>query len=207
MKKFICCVAALSALIFSSGCGDDEKQVEPVDEYWIEWKNESDYRIDFFYVEGGYRWHDGINRGKYVSVRVSGSPEGLSDYIEGRETFVWYEQFVVGGETYAYMENYDPSGAGNSAVPKGLQDVQRYTLVNKEKNGSLALVWVYTQCRLRGGESPGCGAYYAWGNLIFRNIWLLIFPGSRIRFPGIFLKDSRAEVVFLMKSNQPEFKL
>ncbi len=53
MKKFICCVAALSALIFSSGCGDDEKQVEPVDEYWIEWKNESDYRIDFFYVEGG----------------------------------------------------------------------------------------------------------------------------------------------------------
>ena len=28
MKKFICCVAALSALIFSSGCGDDEKQVE-----------------------------------------------------------------------------------------------------------------------------------------------------------------------------------
>lgn len=33
MKKFICCVAALSALIFSSGCGDDEKQVEPVDEY------------------------------------------------------------------------------------------------------------------------------------------------------------------------------
>lgn len=50
MKKFICCVAALSALIFSSGCGDDEKQVEPVDEYWIEWKNESDYRIDFFYV-------------------------------------------------------------------------------------------------------------------------------------------------------------
>ena len=98
------------ALIFSSGCGDDEKQVEPVDEYWIEWKNESDYRIDFFYVEGGYRWHDGINRGKYVSVRVSGSPEGLSDYIEGRETFVWYEQFVVDGETYAYMENYDPSG-------------------------------------------------------------------------------------------------
>ena len=51
MKKFICCVAALSALIFSSGCGDDEKQVEPVDEYWIEWKNESDYRIDFFYGE------------------------------------------------------------------------------------------------------------------------------------------------------------
>ena len=50
MKKFICCVAALSALIFSSGCGDDEKQVEPVDEYWIEWKNESDYRIDFFYA-------------------------------------------------------------------------------------------------------------------------------------------------------------
>ena len=34
------------------------------------------------YVEGGYLWHDGINRGKYVSVRVSGSPEGLSDYIE-----------------------------------------------------------------------------------------------------------------------------
>ena len=34
--------------------------------------------------------------------------------------------------------------SGNSAVPKGLQDVQRYTLVNKEKNGSLALVWVYT---------------------------------------------------------------
>lgn len=54
MKKFICCVAALSALIFSSGCGDDEKQVEPVDEYWIEWKNESDYRIDFFYVEEEY---------------------------------------------------------------------------------------------------------------------------------------------------------
>lgn len=43
-----------------------------------------------------------------------------------------------------HMENYDPSGSGNSAVPKGLQDVQRYTLVNKEKNGSLALVWVYT---------------------------------------------------------------
>ena len=77
-------------------------------------------------------------------MRVSGSPEGLSDYIEGRETFVWYEQFVVDGETYAYMENYDPSGSGNSAVPKGLQDVQRYTLVNKEKNGSPALVWVYT---------------------------------------------------------------
>lgn len=37
-----------------------------------------------------------------------------------------------------------PCGSGNSAVPKGLQDVQRYTLVNKEKNGSLALVWVYT---------------------------------------------------------------
>lgn len=37
-----------------------------------------------------------------------------------------------------------PDGSGNSAVPKGLQDVQRYTLVNKEKNGSLALVWVYT---------------------------------------------------------------
>lgn len=55
MKKFICCVAALSALIFSSGCGDDEKQVEPVDEYWIEWKNESDYRIDFFYVEGSWK--------------------------------------------------------------------------------------------------------------------------------------------------------
>lgn len=144
MKKFICCVAALSALIFSSGCGDDEKQVEPVDEYWIEWKNESDYRIDFFYVEGGYRWHDGINRGKYVSVRVSGSPEGLSDYIEDRKMGLWYEQFVVDGETYAYMENYEPSGSGNSAVPKGLQDVQRYTLVNKEKNGSLALVWVYT---------------------------------------------------------------
>ena len=144
MKKFICCVAALSALIFSSGCGDDEKQVEPVDEYWIEWKNESDYRIDFFYVEGVYRWHDGINRGKYVSVRVSGSPEGLSDYIEDRKMGLWYEQFVVDGETYAYMENYDPSGSGNSAVPKGLQDVQRYTLVNKEKNGSLALVWVYT---------------------------------------------------------------
>ena len=141
MKKFICCVAALSALIFSSGCGDDEKQVE---QYWIEWKNESDYRIDFFYVEGGYRWHDGINRGKYVSVRVSGSPEGLSDYIEDRKMGLWYEQFVVDGETYAYMENYDPSGSGNSAVPKGLQDVQRYTLVNKEKNGSLALVWVYT---------------------------------------------------------------
>lgn len=48
MKKFICCVAALSALIFSSGCGNDEKKVEPVDEYWIEWKNESDYRIDSF---------------------------------------------------------------------------------------------------------------------------------------------------------------
>lgn len=77
-------------------------------------------------------------------MRVSGSPEGLSDYIEGRETFVWYEQFVVDGETYAYMENYDPSGSGNSAVPKGMQDVQRYTLVNKEKNGSPALVWVYT---------------------------------------------------------------
>ena len=99
MKKFICCVAALSALIFSSGCGDDEKQVEPVDEYWSEWKNESDYRIDFFYVEGGYRWHDGINRGKYVSVRVSGSPEGLSDYIEDRKMGLWYEQFVVDGET------------------------------------------------------------------------------------------------------------
>lgn len=93
---------------------------------------------------GGYRWHDGINRGKYVSVRVSGSPEGLSDYIEDRKMGLWYEQFVVDGETYAYMENYDPSGSGNSAVPKGLQDVQRYTLVNKEKNGSLALVWVYT---------------------------------------------------------------
>lgn len=38
MKKFICCVAALSASIFSSGCGNDEKKVEPVDEYWIEWK-------------------------------------------------------------------------------------------------------------------------------------------------------------------------
>ena len=99
MKKFICCVAALSALIFSSGCGDDEKQVEPVDEYWIEWKNESDYRIDFFYVEGGYRWHDGINRGKYVSVRVSGAQEGLSDYSEDRKMGQWDEQFVVDGET------------------------------------------------------------------------------------------------------------
>lgn len=34
----------------------------------------------------------------------------LSDYIEGQKTGVWYEQFVVDGETYAYMENYDPSG-------------------------------------------------------------------------------------------------
>lgn len=33
---------------------------------------------------------------------------------------------------------------GNSSVPKGLQDVQRYSLVSKEKNGSPALVWVYT---------------------------------------------------------------
>lgn len=58
----------------------------------------------------GIWWQSGINRGKYVSVRVSGSPEGLSDYIEGLKTGVWYEQFVVDGETYAYMENYDPSG-------------------------------------------------------------------------------------------------
>ena len=29
-------------------------------------------------------------------------------------------------------------------MPKGLQDVQRYSLVSKEKNGSPALVWVYT---------------------------------------------------------------
>lgn len=143
MKKFICCVAALSALIFSSGCDDDEKQVEPVDEYWIEWKNESDYRIDFFYV-GWDWWQSGINRGKYVSVRVSGSPEGLSDYIEDRKMGLWYEQFVVDGETYAYMEHYYPLGSGNPSVPKGMQDVQRYTLVNKEKNGSPALVWVYT---------------------------------------------------------------
>ena len=42
-------------------------------------------------------------------------------------------------------KNYDP--VGGRVIPlcqRGLQDVQRYTLVNKEKNGSLALVWVYT---------------------------------------------------------------
>lgn len=144
MKKFICCVAALSALIFSSGCGDDEKQVEPVDEYWIEWKNESDYRIDFFYVEGGYRWHDGINRGKYVSVRVSGSPEGLSDYIEDRKMGLWYEQFVVDGETYAYMENYYPSGLGEVAVPKSLQDPDRYVYKAYEEGDKYVVEWTYT---------------------------------------------------------------
>lgn len=71
-------------------------------------------------------------------------PCGCPAHRKVCRTILRTEQFVVDGETYAYMENYDPSGSGNSAVPKGLQDVQRYTLVNKEKNGSLALVWVYT---------------------------------------------------------------
>lgn len=160
-------------------------------------ENESDYRIDFFYVEGGYRWHDGINRGKYVSVRVSGSPEGLSDYIEDRKMGLWYEQFVVDGETYAYMENYDPSGSGNSAVPKGLQDVQRYTLVNKEKT----VVWLWfgfilSPMPITRRRKPGVRCILRLGKFNFRNIRHLILPGSRIRFPGIFLKDSRNEVVF-----------
>ena len=63
---------------------------------------------------------------------------------------LWYEQFVVDGETYAYMENYDPSGSGNSAVPKGLQDVQRYTLVNKEKNGYTFTNADYEAAKARG---------------------------------------------------------
>ena len=53
----------------------------------------------------------------------------------------------IGGRAGLIVESMFPCGCPvlqKVCRPKGMQDVQRYTLVNKEKNGSPALVWVYT---------------------------------------------------------------
>ena len=114
-------------------CNESDAKDTPTsgDIYWVEWENMSDYPIEYFvfgnkvYGVGGL----GVNCGKYVSNRLSGSSvEDLAAYIDGKETCVRYEKFVEDDKTYAYMEVYSPEGSGDLAVPKNLQDLQRYTL-------------------------------------------------------------------------------
>ena len=69
----------------------------------------------------------------------------LQTFLDGRETHVIYDSFTEGVIIYCYMENYYPSGLGEVAVPKSLQDPDRYVYkayeegINTSWNGLIHL--------------------------------------------------------------------
>lgn len=144
MKKILYLFLTGILLCLLVGCNENDAKDTPPpgDIYWVEWENMSDYPISYF--EFGNK-EFGINCGKYVSDRLTGSSiDDLAAYIDGQKTSVVFKEFVVDGETYAYMEVYSPEGSGDLSVPKNLQDLRRYTLRMKEKNGRESFVWTYT---------------------------------------------------------------
>lgn len=91
------------------------------------WENRCNHRIEYFYVEGCITRSQGIKYGERAVKELEGpSPVDLQTFLDGRETHVIYDSFTEGVIIYCYMENYYPSGLGEVAVPKSLQDPDRY---------------------------------------------------------------------------------
>lgn len=87
------------------------------------WENRCNHRIEYFYVEGCITRSQGIKYGERAVKELEGpSPVDLQTFLDGRETHVIYDSFTEGVIIYCYMENYYPSGLGEVAVPKSLQD-------------------------------------------------------------------------------------
>ncbi|MFR9130396.1 MAG: hypothetical protein ACLVJK_12560 [Alistipes putredinis] len=68
----------------------------------------------------------------------------LQTFLDGRETHVIYDSFTEGVIIYCYMENYYPSGLGEVAVPKSLQDPDRYVYKAYEEGDKYVVEWTYT---------------------------------------------------------------
>ena len=84
------------------------------------WENRCNHRIEYFYVEGCITRSQGI------------------------KTHVIYDSFTEGVIIYCYMENYYPSGLGEVAVPKSLQDPDRYVYKAYEEGDKYVVEWTYT---------------------------------------------------------------
>ena len=87
----------------------------------------------------------GIKYGERAVKELEGpSPVDLQTFLDGRETHVIYDSFTEGVIIYCYMENYYPSGLGEVAVPKSLQDPDRYVYKAYEEGDKYVVEWTYT---------------------------------------------------------------
>ena len=109
------------------------------------WENRCNHRIEYFYVEGCITRSQGIKYGERAVKELEGpSPVDLQTFLDGRETHVIYDSFTEGVIIYFYMENYYPSGLGEVAVPKSLQDPDRYVYKAYEEGDKYVVEWTYT---------------------------------------------------------------
>ena len=126
------------------------------------WENRCNHRIEYFYVEGCITRSQGIKYGERAVKELEGpSPVDLQTFLDGRETHVIYDSFTEGVIIYCYMENYYPSGLGEVAVPKSLQDPDRYVYKAYEEGDKYVVgmdLYIY-RCGLRGCQGSRTGAH------------------------------------------------